>query len=170
SLLHEKPFHDVTVKDIAARAAVHRATFYAHFDDKHAMVGDLFRERFAALLGDHLPKESSSPREFVRALVLAVLEHRRAAASACERTYRIFETAVAAELGAQLRAAVLDRLLPPGVHVGPVERRRAELSATALSWALYGVAMEGAGDGRTAEAFADEVTPQLAAMVSWPER
>src|SRR5690606_1863878 len=81
SLLHEKPFHDVTVKDIAARAAVHRATFYAHFDDKHAMVGDLFRERFAALLGDHLPKESSSPREFVRALVLAVLEHRRAAAS-----------------------------------------------------------------------------------------
>ena len=34
SLLHERPYEDIAVKQILARADVGRSTFYAHFDDK----------------------------------------------------------------------------------------------------------------------------------------
>ena len=34
SLLNEKPFDEIRVTDLCARAGVHRSTFYAHFTDK----------------------------------------------------------------------------------------------------------------------------------------
>lgn len=34
SLLNEKPFDEIRVTDLCARAGVHRSTFYAHFEDK----------------------------------------------------------------------------------------------------------------------------------------
>ena len=49
-LLAEKDFDSITVQDITARATVNRATFYAHFTDKYALVDDLIREQFEATL------------------------------------------------------------------------------------------------------------------------
>lgn len=37
-LMCEKPFEKITVVDICERAMVHRATFYAHFDDKYHLL------------------------------------------------------------------------------------------------------------------------------------
>jgi AcrR family transcriptional regulator len=50
SLLAEKNFESITVQDIAGRATVNRATFYAHFTDKFALLDAMIREDFA----DHL--------------------------------------------------------------------------------------------------------------------
>lgn len=38
SLLHESPFESIAIKQILARAEVARATFYAHFDSKEALL------------------------------------------------------------------------------------------------------------------------------------
>jgi AcrR family transcriptional regulator len=43
-LIAEKGFDAVTVKDIAERAMVNRATFYRHFQDKYALVTYIFKE------------------------------------------------------------------------------------------------------------------------------
>src|ERR1051325_4893641 len=45
-LLTEKSFHAVSVQDIATRATVNRATFYAHFVDKYALFDHLVRDQF----------------------------------------------------------------------------------------------------------------------------
>ena len=37
-LLHEKGFQAITVQDITQRAGLNRATFYAHFPDKYALL------------------------------------------------------------------------------------------------------------------------------------
>ena len=38
SLLEERPLSEISVVDICQRAMVHRTTFYAHFDDKLALL------------------------------------------------------------------------------------------------------------------------------------
>lgn len=38
SLIHEKDYESIVVKEILARAEVARSTFYAHFDDKEALL------------------------------------------------------------------------------------------------------------------------------------
>jgi AcrR family transcriptional regulator len=50
----EKPFEEITIQDITARATVNRATFYAHFADKYALVDDVIRDGFAQMLHERL--------------------------------------------------------------------------------------------------------------------
>ena len=55
SLLAEKNFESITVQDIAGRATVNRATFYAHFTDKFALLDAMIREDFADNLSEGDP-------------------------------------------------------------------------------------------------------------------
>ena len=55
SLLAEKSFEAMTVQDVAERATINRATFYAHYTDKFALLDALVREDFAARLAQGDP-------------------------------------------------------------------------------------------------------------------
>lgn len=48
SLLEEKDFEDIHVKDICELAMVHRTTFYKHFEDKYQLMS------FALISSKHL--------------------------------------------------------------------------------------------------------------------
>ena len=50
-LAAEKDIRAITVQDIAARATLNRATFYAHFRDKEALLDAAFRDRTREMLG-----------------------------------------------------------------------------------------------------------------------
>lgn len=67
SLLAQKSFESVTVQDIAERATVNRATFYAHFTDKFALLDAMIREDFATYLSQGDPLGIAE----TRALLLA---------------------------------------------------------------------------------------------------
>src|SRR5688572_10416790 len=47
-LLTEEGFESISVQDVTARAEINRATFYAHFPDKYALldysIGHMFRQ------------------------------------------------------------------------------------------------------------------------------
>ena len=49
-LLEEKGFEAITVKDITARALINRATFYAHYDDKYALMNAIEEQLIEDLL------------------------------------------------------------------------------------------------------------------------
>src|SRR5215813_3050174 len=55
-LMAEKDFHSITVQDITERARVNRATFYAHFEDKYALLNHTVRESLNAMLVGRLPE------------------------------------------------------------------------------------------------------------------
>ena len=38
ALMEERPFSEISVVDICQRAMIHRTTFYAHFEDKYALL------------------------------------------------------------------------------------------------------------------------------------
>jgi AcrR family transcriptional regulator len=68
SLLVEKSFGAINVQDVAERATINRATFYAHYTDKFALLYALVREDFAAYLAQGDPLNIRS----VRSMLLAV--------------------------------------------------------------------------------------------------
>lgn len=71
SLLAEKNFESISVQDIAGRATVNRATIYAHFSDKFALLDAMIREDFAGHLSDGDPLSTAD----TRGLLLAVGKH-----------------------------------------------------------------------------------------------
>src|SRR5580698_3020359 len=68
SLLAEKSFEAMTVQDVAERATINRATFYAHYTDKFALLDALVREDVAARLAQGDPLSSRS----VQSMLLTV--------------------------------------------------------------------------------------------------
>lgn len=68
SLLAEKSFGAINVQDVAERATINRATFYAHYTDKFDLLNALIREDIAASLAQGDPLNVGS----VRAMLLAV--------------------------------------------------------------------------------------------------
>ena len=78
--LAERPFEEITVKDICERAMVHRTTFYKHYEDKYALLEQGMRQMYDALVAgaQHAPPSAFSlddpPPYFVR-LFDHVAEH-----------------------------------------------------------------------------------------------
>lgn len=68
SLLAEKSFEAISVQDIAEQATVNRATFYAHFTDKFALLDAIIREDVAALLAEGDPLHATDTRALLRAV------------------------------------------------------------------------------------------------------
>jgi AcrR family transcriptional regulator len=70
--LAERPFAEISVKDICERAMVHRTTFYKHYTDKYALLEQGMRRMVDDLVTEqeHLPPSAYSttqpPPYFVR--------------------------------------------------------------------------------------------------------
>lgn len=75
ALLEEKQnIHSISVQDIAERATVNRATFYAHFEDKYALLENWMRAKFHRALESQLPASSALQMNTLRALILGVFD------------------------------------------------------------------------------------------------
>src|SRR5688500_15890647 len=86
-LMAEKPFEDITVNDITARATVNRATFYAHFNDKYALVAGLIRGDFARALRERALAPHPDAHVHLTHLFLAVTDHWSELSARCRETY-----------------------------------------------------------------------------------
>ena len=75
ALVQEKhTIHSISIQEIARRATVNRATFYAHFEDKYALMADWSREKFQRGLVCQFPASSTLQRETLHRLILAVFD------------------------------------------------------------------------------------------------
>ncbi len=76
-LLEEKPFDQLTIREISARAGTGYATFFRHFPTKEALLSDVASEEIADLLSRTMPiLQASSSYETTRALCRHVAAHR----------------------------------------------------------------------------------------------
>jgi AcrR family transcriptional regulator len=167
SLLAEKSFDDITVQDIAARATVNRATFYAHFVDKYALVDELIRESFTQILQQHMGTRAVSTEEQLQRLILAVCNYWTALHAQCKHSYRMFDSLVEAQVKAQLREQVRTAIVERSA-LRSHSQARLELLATIVSWGIYGAALEWSqrlGE-HPAEAFVEEALPLIAASIA----
>jgi len=158
-LLKEKGFQAISVQDITARADVNRATFYAHFQDKYALLDYFIRDGFRQEINKRMLRACQYSLENLRSLIVAVCEYITDIHSHCAPPQSKFETSIETEIKNQIYELLLNWLKQAGGQTAP------ELAATAASWAIYGLASQWSHDkGRyPAEEFADQVLPLVAA-------
>src|SRR5436190_1428048 len=100
-LMAEKSFQSITVQDITDRATVNRATFYAHFEDKEALLEHTIREGIKQQLHSRLPEDSEFNPENLAQLILTVCEF-LAEMGHCPPPHRQFEPLMEKQVKAEL--------------------------------------------------------------------
>src|SRR5258707_7406050 len=73
-LFTEKSMEEISIQDITERATVNRATFYAHFSDKYALLDSIVREQFQRTVAQLLPPTPAWSMQSLRALVRATYD------------------------------------------------------------------------------------------------
>ena len=157
-IIQEKGFQAVTVQDIAERAGVNRATFYAHFADKYALLDHSIRQGFMQEIDKRMLNACHLTTDNLRNLIVAVCEFTRNINAHCKPAQAQFESLVETQVKAVLHELMLKWLEQVPLQASP------EMAATAASWAIYGLALRWshAKQPEPVEEFAAEVLPLVA--------
>jgi AcrR family transcriptional regulator len=162
-LEQKKNIYSISVQDIAERATVNRATFYAHFEDKFAFLECWMREKFQRKLKEALPDSSISDMSSLRTLILTVFDFlartRQYMTPADSQFEPLFEIAMQKEL-----YQLLFKWLSEESNT-PVSQEIVEATALVISWGIFGSAVQWSRSpqNRTAEAMVREVLVVVAA-------
>jgi len=165
-LMAEKSFQAITIQDIAERATVNRVTFYAHFEDKYALLEYTIREMIKQQLHGQLPEGSPFSSESLARLILTVCEFVAGTNHHCPPPHGQFEPL----MEKQIKAEVYDVLRAWLVETPSELPRRAapELAAMVASWAIYGAAVQWSQQERPqpAREFVQQVLPIITASLN----
>lgn len=148
ALLEEKPFSNISVQDIAERAKINRATFYAHFSDKYALLEDMIHEPYRESLSDYDPNAAPSIEALIETIATKTF------ADVGERQKCVVDKEFDPQLEHALQDTLYDFLLPA---VGAD-------NALVLSATIVGAAMQWRATG--ANEPAQDVTQRLATLLS----
>jgi AcrR family transcriptional regulator len=160
----------ISITDVAAKAKVNRATFYAHFPDKSALLDYTVRGRFRDHLRERIPAAAG--------LTVATLEQLIAAACdammmpgtpQCKHLHGEVEGLIESKLKEELRAIVvglLERTASPATATR--DDVGLPMRATIATWAIYGAALDWqtAKDPRSSATFAAAVAPTIMRVLS----
>ncbi len=140
SLLQEREYDAISVGDIADRATVNRATFYAHFEDKRDLAAKMLRGDLEATLLESLSCRRSMSAESLHTVAVVFFEFMARTLGSCPKRADDFALSVGPTVQEALQHFLLTWLEhdPEAARVFPGARRDAV--ATVLSWSLYGAA------------------------------
>lgn len=157
-LLGQKGFEGITVQDITDHAQVNRATFYAHFADKFALLDYTIRQSFRQEIEQRMLNACHYSMDNLRSLIVAVCEYLAQITSHCPSPQGQFDSLVETQVKNQIHGLLLAWLKKLDMDIP------AEMAATAASWAIYGLALQWSRDQNSpsAEEFAQEVLPLVA--------
>jgi AcrR family transcriptional regulator len=157
-VISEKGLQGISVQDITDRAGVNRATFYAHFEDKYALLDYTIRQGFRQEVEKRMLSVCNFSMDNLRNLIIAVGEYLLNVNSQCKPANPQFELLVENQVRGQLQEILLKWTEQNECEVS------AKTAATAASWSLYGLALQWSHEKKRVpvEQFADDVLPLIA--------
>jgi AcrR family transcriptional regulator len=157
-LVMEKGHRGLTVQEIAERATVNRATFYAHFRDQYELLDYFISEAFREELRRRLPETPGLDEESLKALVLATCDFLSELETGCRHSDRQFRPLIEAQVPGELY-----KLLLGWIEASPQKANDLlpdpEVTSSVVSWAIFGAGVQWSRNGaaKSAERFADQV-------------
>jgi AcrR family transcriptional regulator len=134
-LLETKDFDRISVHEITDAAGVNRATFYAHYNDKFALLECMVATRFHALLDERGIVVQGGCTNALRGLVVGLCDFLASATCAGAEQARPLQPHMETALVAVLRRMLLDGMASQGE---PADKVR----AAAIAGAIYGATRE----------------------------
>ncbi len=162
-LVAEKGHTGLTVQEIAERATVNRATFYAHFTDQYQLFDHVISEAFQEELRRRLPSSCGLSRENLEALGLAACDYLAGLNTACSWKDRQFRPLIEARVQGELYEVLLGWI--EGSQGNTSGRRvRPDVAASVVSWAIFGAALDWSRNGSDLSS-EEEVADQVLSVV-----
>jgi AcrR family transcriptional regulator len=145
-LLHTRDFDKLSVQEITDAAGLNRATFYAHYPDKFALLECMVASRFHALLDKRGVVFDGTCTNALTGIVLGVCDFlaqtlSQLAGTPCAAANQMpphMESAIIAVIRGMLLDGIRNH--PPTSPTPPPASP--ELLASTASWAIYGAAKE----------------------------
>ncbi|GGF98732.1 TetR family transcriptional regulator [Paenibacillus albidus] len=142
--LHTVDFNNITICDITKKATINRATFYAHFPDKYALLEALLADAFLEYVLKRVDPEALLTEETVQQLIYSLCDYHRSSNS-CVKKYNTVAPIIADSIKTQLEQFILQLLTR---EMKGADQRTLEYTATLLSWSIYGVTYRWHEDGK----------------------
>jgi AcrR family transcriptional regulator len=134
SLLAEKGFESISVQDVTDKAEVNRATFYAHFPDKYALLDYSVSHMFKQEIEKRTLNACHYTPDNLRNLILAVCEFLSRLHSDCAQPHQQFESLMEGTI-----KNILFELLSYWLKQTK-SKISTDIPATVATWAIYGLA------------------------------
>ncbi|MEK5645613.1 hypothetical protein BK138_30150 [Paenibacillus rhizosphaerae] len=163
-LLSKQNFNSITISDITKKATINRATFYAHFPDKFALIDSMLADAFIDFVKARVNPSSTLDEGTVKSIVIALCEYHEASNKRCVRGYDDIAPLVEKNIKIQLQNFISELI---NESCEESDSRTREVAIIMMTWSIYGVTYRWNQDGRSEspEQFAEIVIPLLKSFI-----
>ncbi len=134
--LHTMDFETITISDITKHATINRATFYAHFPDKYALLETMLSDTFLQFVINKVDNHINLTEEMIYELVMALCEYHDSSMT-CIKKYNSVSAIMEENVKVQLEKFILKLITQEHTHA---DEHTLATAATMISWAIYGAA------------------------------